>query len=114
MARKRVLIIGLDGATWDIYKPVFEQGHMPRLAGVLREGTHGVLRSTEPPITPTAWTTFMTGVGPGKHKVFGFEKYDRTSETVQVTTSRDCQAETMWSYLSRLGYRVASLNMPIL
>lgn len=112
MARKRVLIIGLDGATWDIYKPVFARGHMPRLAGVLREGTHGVLRSTEPPITPTAWTTFMTGVGPGKHKVFGFEKYDRASETVQVTTSRDCQAETMWSHLSRLGYRVASLNMP--
>ena len=46
-----VLIVGLDGATYDLMLPWIEEGHLPHLAGLLRGGAHSRLRSTIPPIT---------------------------------------------------------------
>src|SRR5678816_4774561 len=65
-----IAIIGLDGATWDLAGPFLEAGDMPVLAGLRQAGAHGVLRSTIPPVTFPAWSSFMTGANPGKHGIF--------------------------------------------
>jgi len=109
---KKVLIIGIDGGTWNVFGPAIERGHMPNLKALRDGGCFGALRSTDPPVTPTAWTTMMTGVNPGKHGVYGFEHYDPATNRLHFTNSQSIRFETMWSYLSRLGYRVASLNVP--
>ena len=76
-----MLLIGLDGATFDILRPMMDQGRMPNLKGMIERGASGVLMSTIPPITPAAWTTFMTGKGPGKHGIVHFARYNvRTNE----------------------------------
>src|SRR5687767_14919828 len=59
----KVLIIGLDGATFDVLTPLVEAGRMPNLKHLIETGVSGILDSTKPPITPAAWTTFMTGKG---------------------------------------------------
>ena len=46
----KVLIIGLDGATFDIIKPWIEKGELPTLKNLMKEGVHGDLRSTIPPL----------------------------------------------------------------
>ena len=51
---RRVLVIGLDGATFDVMGPLIEEGYMPNLTRIISEGTAGVLNSTKPPITPAA------------------------------------------------------------
>ena len=66
---KRVLIVGLDGATLDVMGPLMDDGYMPNLRRICSQGTSGILNSTMPPITPAAWTTFMTGKGPAKKVV---------------------------------------------
>ena len=109
---KKVLILGLDSATWDVLDPLMERGCMPNLQKLREQGCSGILDSTEPPLTPPAWTTLMTGVNPGKHKIVAFEEYDFDHNRLRFTNSSCIAVETMWSYLSRLGYRVASLNMP--
>ena len=68
----KVLVIGLDGATLDIIKPMVEAGRLPTFASFIQEGVWGKLRSTVLPVTPPAWTSFMTGKNPGKHGIFGF------------------------------------------
>jgi len=110
--RPKVMIIGIDGGTWQVFNPVIEHGHMPNLKSLRDNGCHGRLRSTEPPVTPAAWTTMITGVNPGKHKVYGFEQYDPATGRLSFTNSRTVRFETMWSVLSRNGYKVASLNVP--
>jgi predicted AlkP superfamily phosphohydrolase/phosphomutase len=86
---QRVLIVGLDGATFDVLDPMMEAGRMPRLAEFISGGVAGILRSTTPPITPAAWTTFMTGKGPGVHGIIDFERYDvRTNQLSFNTTLR--------------------------
>lgn len=88
------------------------QGMLPHVQKLREHGCSGVLHSTEPPLTPPAWTTLMTGVNPGKHQAFSFERYDGQSNCSQFTSSKSIAVETMWTYLSRLGYKVASLNLP--
>ena len=57
----KVVIIGLDAATWTLIRPWMAEGGMPNLAKLMKEGVSGTLRSILPPITPPAWTSFMTG-----------------------------------------------------
>ncbi|HZW04286.1 MAG TPA: alkaline phosphatase family protein, partial [Anaerolineaceae bacterium] len=66
----RVFVIGLDGATYDLIRPWVEQGKLPTFARLLAQGAAGQLRSTIPPMTGPAWTSFMTGKNPGKHGLY--------------------------------------------
>jgi predicted AlkP superfamily phosphohydrolase/phosphomutase len=63
----KVLVIGLDGATFDLLTPWMEQGELPRLRALRDGGISGELLSVIPPLSPPAWTTAATGVNPGKH-----------------------------------------------
>ncbi len=72
MKKPRVFIIGLDSATWDLINPWIQQGLLPNLAKLVEGGASGRLQSAIPPLTPPAWTSFMTGKNPGKHGIFHF------------------------------------------
>jgi len=112
-ATTRVLAIGLDGATFRIIEPMAAAGELPVLGRLLREGAHGVLRSTIQPSSEQAWSTFMTGVQNGKHGIFGFVQRKPGSYEYQYTNARSQCAPTLWRILSERGRRVISLNMPM-
>jgi len=110
---KRVLIIGLDGATFDILDPLIADGRMPNLESLIKTGASGILESTKPPITPAAWTTFMTGKGPGQHGIIDFEKYDVTTNKLSFNSTFEIREKTIWEILSEKGFRVGSINLPM-
>ena len=68
----KIVVIGLDGATFDIIDPLIQAGRLPHLKSLLQSGTRAVLNSTTPPITGCAWVTMMTGISPGGHGIYGF------------------------------------------
>jgi predicted AlkP superfamily phosphohydrolase/phosphomutase len=108
-----VLIVGLDGATFDLMLPWAEQGHLPCLAGLLQRGTRSSLQSTVPPITPCAWSSFMTGKNPGKHGLFDFVEPLPDRHGFRFTNASSRHGETLWGYLSRLNRRVGVMNVPM-
>lgn len=110
---KRVLIIGWDGATFDVLKPLAAAGKMPNLAKLMETGASGILDSTKPPITPAAWTTFMTGKGPGRHGIVDFEKYDVRTNQLSFNSTYEIREKTIWEMLSEKGFRVGSINLPM-
>ena len=55
-----IAIVGLDGATWDLARPLMDAGKMPTLAALERRGVCATLLSTYPPISAPAWVTFLT------------------------------------------------------
>ncbi len=110
---RRVLIVGLDGATFDVLNPLMAAGRMPHLAHLIETGTAGTLYSTRPPITPAAWTTFMTGKGPGRHGIVDFEKYDVRTNTLSFNSTYEIREKTIWEILSEKGCRVGSINLPM-
>ncbi|HZP17090.1 MAG TPA: alkaline phosphatase family protein, partial [Terriglobales bacterium] len=69
---KRAVILGFDGMDPDLAERFIAEGRLPNLAKLREQGTFRKLRTTLPPISPVAWSTFMTGVNPGKHNIYDF------------------------------------------
>src|SRR5688572_20922367 len=118
----RVLIIGLDGATWTVLLPWMEDGSLPNLARLRAEGSWGDLMSTIPPLTAPAWSTFLTGKNPGKHGVFHFIPLDDAAETedlqqkadkIDVVDARSIQSATLWDILAHHDRKVGAINVPM-
>lgn len=111
-SKPRVLVIGLDGATFDIIKPLVAQGRLPNLGRLMNQGSHGVLRSTHPPITPSAWTSFATGKSPGSHGLFDFQSVDPETYIFEPIPANKHGQRTVWGILSDRGRRSVVLDVP--
>jgi predicted AlkP superfamily phosphohydrolase/phosphomutase len=107
----RVLIIGIDGATFDLIQPWTEAGDLPNLARLMVEGVYGPLESTLPPVTSPAWPTFATGMNPGKHGVFDFIR--PTGGRFELVNATSIHAPTLWQILSAAGHTVGVMNVPV-
>ena len=112
-SKRRALLIGLDGATWRLLDPMMEEGVLPNLARLRAGGTWGELESTIPPVTAPAWTTFQTGVLPGKHGVYAFNQYRKQSYRTTLVSSRDIRSPVIWELVSDNDKRVAVVNVPL-
>ena len=122
-AKPRVLILGLDGSTWDLFSKFAEDGTMPRLAELLKRGTSSDLVTLVPPVTAISWTSFFTGLNPGKHGVFEFLLRRRGLSENAVTarnpfgeipvnsTLRD--GKPIWEIAGDAGLKSAVLSVPI-
>lgn len=108
----RVLIIGLDGATFDLIMPWVESGRLPQLARLLRDGVSGKLRSTIPPMSPPAWNSFMTGKNPGKHGIFDFTERKPQSYEARFINAGWRKTPAFWHALGEAGKRVGILSVP--
>ncbi len=111
MARKTV-VIGLDGATFRLLDPLFKQGIMPNLARLQRSGASAVLRSTMPPYTAPAWTTFATGVNPGKHGCYDFLLPTNDLEKFDLCNSSHIRTATIYELLAAAGKKSILVNLP--
>ncbi len=109
-----VVIVSLDGGAFPILDRLIAAGDMPTLAAMVRDGARGVLRSSIPPITPVAWTSFLTGKRPGKHGIYDFRIYDPAGYRDAFVTSRAVRDATLGELLTAAGKRVAIVNLPMM
>lgn len=114
MSSRPVVIVSLDGGAFPILDRLIAAGDMPVLGGMVRDGAHGVLRSSIPPITPVAWSSFLTGKRPGKHGVYDFRIYDPAGYRDAFVTSRALRDATLGELLTTAGKRVAIVNLPMM
>jgi predicted AlkP superfamily phosphohydrolase/phosphomutase len=108
----KIVVIGLDGATWDLLLPFVEQGELPLFKKWITEGCYGDLQSTIPALTPPGWTSGFTGVNPGKHNIFDFFVLDKTAMKLKLTTSKDRKYPAFWEIASKEGVKVGLFNVP--
>lgn len=111
--KRRVLVIGLDGATWDILNPLMRDGKMPQLKNLLDKSARGVLMSSIPPVTAAAWTCFSTGKNPGKHGLVDFIYFPEHGYRVTIANSTTRKAATLWNLLSEREMRVGVVAVPM-
>jgi len=107
-----MLVIGLDGATWDVLDPMVRSGRMPNLGRLRERAVWGTLHSTNPPVTFPAWTSFATGVNPGKHGIFDFTRREFGTYDVRFINATYRKAPTVWKRLSDAGRRVCVVGIP--
>ncbi len=135
---KRVVILGLDGLDHGLTQKLLTAGKLPNLAKLRDCGDFKPLGSTLPPISPVAWSSFQTGVNPGKHNIFDFlipdkKTYQPKLSSVEIRQSRksigwgpfklslgmhsDVQmlrkSKPFWSVLSEYGIFNCIIRVPI-
>ncbi len=112
MKKTRVLVIGVDGATFDIILPLVKAGRMPNFEKLMGKGSHCELRSTLPILSPVAWTTFSTGVRPGKHGIFNFLARREEDYEIIPYSSKQRRIKPVWKVAGEAGRKVMVLNVP--
>ena len=134
---KRVVILGLDGLDHGLTETLLAEGKLPHLAALRDQGGFWPLASTLPPISPVAWSSFQTGVNPGKHNIFDFlipdqHTYAPKLSSVEIRPSRRMlrlgpwrfpigkadvrllrKSKPFWSILSDYGIFNCIIRVPI-
>ncbi len=108
----RLLLIGLDGADHRLVAELMARGRLPALAGLARSGCGGALRSTLPASTMPAWSSILTGVGPGAHGLYDFIQRAPGRYRLGFTHGGMRAVPTLPALLSASGARVAQLLVP--
>jgi len=109
----KVVIIGLDGGTFDLIEPWVGEGLLPTFRRLMTQGAWGRLRSTMPPITAPAWSSFATGKNPGKHGLIDFVFRHPDSYDVLPVNASMRQGQSLWALLSEMGSSVIVANVPV-
>ena len=110
---RRVMVIGLDGATFDLIRPWIEDGTMPTLQRLVKGGASGVLTTTLPPISSSAWVSFATGKNPGKHGLVDFVHPRPNSYQISIVSPQQRASKAIWNLLSDAGRKVGIVGMPV-
>lgn len=110
---RRVIVLGFDGGTWDLLDLLVEAGRMPNLAALLRRSVHAPLRSAHPPVTAPAWVSIATGVNPGRHGCFDFNRPDGALSRLRPLQAWDIAEKTFYEVLAERGRRVVLINLPV-
>lgn len=109
----KVLLVGWDGAGFELIDPLLAAGKLPNLARLQAEGQSAVLESTRIPISSAAWTSAFTGMGPGQTGVYGFFEPVEDSSDVRLISSLSNQAAPLWRILSSRGMGVFVMGVPV-
>jgi len=112
--KPRVLLLGLDGATFSLLDLLAGRGVLPGYARWKAEGATGTLRSTNPPTTPPAWSSCVTGMNPGGHGVYDFRESFHLDRERPLVTGRSIRAPRIWDFLGDSGRRSCVLNFPLI
>jgi predicted AlkP superfamily phosphohydrolase/phosphomutase len=111
--RRKVIVIGLDGATLDLILPWVNKGLLPNFQKIVRNGVWGHLTSTIPPFTAPAWTSFMTGKNPGKHGIYDFMVRKPASYSTMSVNASFCDSDSLWRIISSAGKKTGVINVPM-
>ena len=107
-----LLVLGLDGATFDVIHPMIAAGKLPNLARFMNEGAFAPLRSTAPPVTFPAWSSFMTGLEPGRHGLYDFTQKIAGAYRIRFANAGDRKGSSLFGRISNAGGRVLVLGIP--
>jgi hypothetical protein len=133
--RPRMLVVAVEGATLDVVLPLAEEGRLPFLASILRDGASGRLEGFTPYRRSALWTSLATGKHPYRHNIVGEEvfpapflgsgtelrllpaglgfRYWGTFGAVPREVQRtDAGALAIWQIMARLGVRSAVVGWP--
>ncbi len=106
----KLILLGLDGADWDIIDHYIAQERLPTFARLKSEGAWGYLKSFEPMLSPMLWTTIATGKRPDEHGIVDFLEWnDKKKERLPVT-SKHRRVPAIWNILNHHGLHTGVFN----
>ena len=93
---KRFVVVGLDGQDPRLTDRLLAEGKLPNFAKLAEQGCYHRIRTTFPSVSPVAWSSFSTGVNPGKHNIFDFLDRDRKTYLPMLSSAEIGSVEKFW------------------
>jgi predicted AlkP superfamily phosphohydrolase/phosphomutase len=109
----KTIVIGLDGATFDLLDPLIERGVLPNLRQLVHRGVRGKLRTVIPPGTGPAWSSIVTGLDPSNHGIFDLIVRATGSYSLGFLNAESLRAPTVWDLVGAFGGKALVLNVPM-
>ncbi|EKD76003.1 MAG: type I phosphodiesterase/nucleotide pyrophosphatase, partial [uncultured bacterium] len=111
-AKQKVVVIGLDGSSWDLVNKMIAAGRLPNLQAIKQSGVATKLRSTHPAHSAPAWTTFATGLPPTEHGCLDFLVVRDDIDDLDIIDSTKITQETIYETMVRHGRTPILINLP--
>jgi predicted AlkP superfamily phosphohydrolase/phosphomutase/4-amino-4-deoxy-L-arabinose transferase-like glycosyltransferase len=99
-SRTKVLLVGIDGASFGVMDPLFASGRLPTLAGIAERGVRSVLLSQKPMFSPSIWTTIATGRNRADHGIKGFLSPRSEPDRPLLVSTADRRVPALWNLAS--------------
>lgn len=109
---RKVVVLCLDGATWNLIRPWTKEGELPTFKKLMEDGAWGELEAPIPPCTPVSCTCFLTGKNPGKTGIFEFYKKKENSSDIFYISGANIPGRTLLDILSEAGIKIGSIFFP--
>lgn len=109
---RRVVVLGLDGVPYSLLQRFADEGVMPEVRRLLSLGTLCSMTASIPEVSSTSWSTFITGVNPGRHGIYGFMEIDRSGYSWRFPNFLDLRSRTLWEVAGAQGKRSVVINVP--
>ena len=109
----RVCLIGMDGTPHSLLSRLIDEGVVPNIAEIARQGVLRPMTSVHPWVSSVAWTTLSTGVNPAKHNIFGFIDRNPATHQLFIPLNNHRKAPTIWERLTEAGKRSVVVNVPL-
>ncbi len=106
---RKVLAIGLDGVPHSLIKSLCAKGYLPNIAQLIEKGFFCEMQSTLPCVPSVAWTSFITGVNPAKHGIFGFVDRKKTSYNIFFPSASQISSPAIWDLIKK---KTTAINIP--
>ncbi len=110
MKKRKVVVFGLDGCTWELLRPWVKAGELPVIEGLMKEGVYATLLSTIPSYTLPNWTSLITGVNPGKHGIYDI--FYETEDTRRVVRTSDRKVLSLFQLANEYDKTAVAVNIP--
>ena len=91
-AARKVFILGIDGLDPKLLQQFMDEGVLPNFKALAEEGDFKPLTTTMPPLSPVAWSTFITGMDPAGHGIFDFIHRDPSTYAPEFSIARTTPA----------------------
>lgn len=100
--KTKCMVIGLDGVSQTLLSDYMEKGYLPNLKRIISGGYKlNQMDASVPDVSSTSWTSFMTGVNPGEHGIFGFMELSPNSYRMVFPNSKDVRGPAIWEILAQ-------------
>ncbi|MBI4008770.1 alkaline phosphatase family protein [Candidatus Roizmanbacteria bacterium] len=113
---KKVVVIGLDGLDPKIIDQGFQRNLLPNLRKLKNTGSYSLLQTTNPPQSPVAWASFITGNWPAKHRIYDFIERNPKNYSLDLVFSdpsiNPIQSQPFWEITSKYNIPTTVLFLP--
>jgi predicted AlkP superfamily phosphohydrolase/phosphomutase len=104
--RRPVVVVGVDGATWDVIDPMMARGELPNFQKLVGRGARSDLIVLPTLRSPVIWTTYATGHFGRTHNILDFTYPYVSGVPKQVISSNQRRVPALWNVASAEGRTV--------